>query len=153
MICALKALVGWLVLMLIGTNLIGLFVRGLAEQIELKIATKGIGDDAPIPLQREAQRLLRANAAGNVFFGCICLAYLYGLYHWWNLGVAACGLVLMLARLPDLRFEIKTGQKICGVRNRWRVRHLFFSNHPLGTVATIVDWLALPLLWWSLYYR
>jgi hypothetical protein len=47
----------------------------------------------------------------------------------------------MLARMPDLLWEIRTGQRVSG------------TNKPGGVVYTVaagVYWLVLPLVWYSL---
>ena len=120
--------------------MVGFFVRGLAQQNQLKEAAKPIEAVVPGLTRRD----LRANAALNVVLGVLCLIYLYMLFRWWNWLVAAAGLIVMLTRLPDLLFEIKTDQKLSAANMPQRPIHIF---------ATLFMWLALPLLWWGLCLR
>ena len=137
MICALKALVGWLILMFVGTNLVGFFVRGLVQQSQMKEAVKPVQEIAA----HELRGNLRVNSVLNVLSGVVCIFYPYLLFRWWGWPVATAGLILMLARLPDLFFELRTGQKR-------KAAHM--PKRPIDIFATILAWLALPLVWWGI---
>ena len=100
--------------MLIGTNLVGFFSLGL----------------------------IRKNIGISLFVTVIGLLYLFLLLYFLNIGVAIAAMLLMVARIPDLIWENRYGQKIDK------------KNRPKGfryTLATILMWAALPVLWWSLY--
>jgi len=137
LLCALKALVGWLILMLVGTNLFGFFVRGVAQQSHMKKTVKRVQEIAA----HELRGNLRVNSVLNVLSGVVCIVYPYLLFLWCGWPVATAGLILMLARLPDLSFELRTGQKR-------RVANI--SKRPIDIFATILIWLALPLVWWGI---
>lgn len=139
----LKAIIAWLVLMLVGTNLIGHIVRGLVHQdlphedeFDSELV-KGI-----------ARRTRRGDTVLTVGWMIVGLVYLYVLFHWWNLAVAIAALVIMLTRLPDLLFEIKMGLSYSAQARKLAAEMM--PNRPLGTLCTAIDWLALPLLWWGL---
>jgi len=143
MLSVLKAIIAWLVLMLVGTNFISLIVRGLVHQdlphedeYESELV-KGI-----------ARRTRRGDTAVTVGWMIAGLAYLYLLFHWWNLAVAAAALVLMFTRLPSLLFEIQIGLSYSPQARKLSAEMM--PNRVLGTLCTALDWLALPLLWWGL---
>jgi hypothetical protein len=137
MICALKALVGWAILMFVGTNLVGFFVRGLVQQRHVKETAKRVQEFAA----RELQGSLRVNSVLNVLSGVVCIVYPYLLFRWWGWSVAIAGLILMLVRLPDLFFELRTGQKHKAAN---------MPKRPIDIFATILRWLTLPLVWWGI---
>jgi len=135
-VSAIKAVVGWFVLMLISTNLVGLVVRGL-------VPNKAMDD-----LEKEAQPVIQdaidtprgSNKFLTLLFVVVTLIFLYTLYYFLNLGVVAATLMLMIARAPDLLWEINTGTRITKV------------NTPKGvvyTVGSILHWGALLVMWLS----
>jgi hypothetical protein len=134
---ALKALIGWTVLMLVGTNLIGFFVRGLFQQRQMKRTVSQIHEIAA----QELKRNMRVNLVLNVLSGAICISFPFTLYRWLGWQVAAAGLLLMMVRLPDLILEIRIGQKLT---RETRPRGLIY------TVSAMFMWLALPLVYWGL---
>lgn len=105
---------GWVILMLIGTNLVGFFSLGL----------------------------MRKNFSISFFLTVLCLIYLYLLLHFLNVGVVIAATMLMAARIPDLIWENRHGQRI-DKKN--------MPKGPIYTLTTIMQWSALPLLWWALY--
>jgi len=137
MICVLKALVGWLILMFVGTNLVGFFVRGLVQQKQLKETVKQVQEIAA----HELRRNIRVNSVLNFLSGVVCIVYVYLLFRWWGWSVATAGLILMLVRLPDLFFELRTGQKRKAAN---------MPKRPIDIFATILMWLTLPLVWWGI---
>ena len=135
MIIVLKAIFGWILFLLIGTNLIGVIVRGLLQPIQ-----KPELNEPYLLKQFKSQK--RANIFLTSVFVLISIGYLFCLYHFWNIGVSISAGMIMLSRIPDLINEIKTGQKIkFGTRPR----------KPLDYFMIIVQWGALPLIWYSLY--
>ena len=50
---------------------------------------------------------------------------------------------MMLTRLPDLLFEMKTGKKLT---------YANMSKGPIDHFCTVLSWAALPLIFYSLYY-
>jgi hypothetical protein len=81
------------------------------------------------------------NVAMTLLFLVLTVAYFFALYHFWNIGLAVSAGLVMVSRLPDLLWEIRTGKKVSK------------ASMPKGTaciVATVLMWLALPLTWYSL---
>lgn len=134
MICILKAIGGYIILMLISTNLLGLIVRGFVY------SPKSEND------KYNFESILypkRTKIATSIFFCLVAGGYFYGLYYYWNIGVVAAAAILMIARIPDLLFEIKTGKKIT---------FKAIPKNAIDVICTLLFWLALPLLWYSLCY-
>lgn len=133
-LCIVKSIIGYFILMFVGTNLLGLVVRGLK----------------PIYVRDNEDNLLEFENTSSsrsiimtIVFSIIILAYLYALYHFWNIGILAAGIILMVSRLPDLLFEMKTGIKL-DLKN--------MPKRPIDIILSILSWLALPLIWYSLCY-
>ena len=83
----------------------------------------------------------RANVGVTSLFAFLALVYFYVLLHFWNIGVGAAAAMLMAGRLPDLLFEIRTGEKIGR------------QNMPTGSryfLSTALIWAALLILWQAL---
>jgi hypothetical protein len=136
-VCTIQAVVGWFVLMLVGTNLVGFVVRGLDEQ---PIAAAA---DTPVFLQKEIAKANRTSTGMTLFFALLTALYLYLLFRFWSLGVVAAAAMLMLSRLPDLLWELRNGRKITP------------GDAPRGVIAvlsTVMMWGAFPVLWLALCY-
>jgi hypothetical protein len=139
MICVLKAVVAWIVLTFVGTNLIGSVVRGL---FWAPPSTDGLTGGVRDLLARESKRFGAVNAAMTLFWAVVTLAYLGALYHFWNIALVITAVLAMLSRVPDLLWEIRNGRKLTG------------GNMPRGAVyyaATAAMGLCLPLAWFALY--
>jgi hypothetical protein len=135
-----KALVGWLVMMLIGTNLIGFIVRGIVRKDPMDLAVAQLNESGYDSLKREATRLRRVDVAITVTF----VVYLYLLFRWWTIWAVIVAIMLMVSRIPDLLWEIRTGTKVTK------------SNKPSGLIYTIagtIDWVVIPILWLSIYLQ
>ena len=107
MICIGKTMIAWVVLMFVGTNLLGFVTRGLAfstpplddvptEELELRAL-----------LEAESRRMGGANHAMTLMAVIATIAYIFALAHFWNIGLAIAGILLMASRLPDLLNEIR----------------------------------------------
>jgi hypothetical protein len=129
-----KAIVGYIVLLFVGTNLLGLIVRGFIPTYK-KDSDGSLISVVPINTV--------PSITMSITFSIIGILYFYALYHFWNIGILIAGLILMFTRLPDLLFEMKTGEKI-NLRN--------MAKGPLDIFFTVLSWLTLPLLWYSFYY-
>lgn len=132
LLCIFKSTIGYIILLFVSTNLIGLFVRGLVPSYYLD-ENKTIQPVEDITSTRS--RMLTAAAL------LFCIMYLYSLYHFWNVSLSAAGLMIMLARIPDLLYEIRTGRK---------VNYKYMNKKPIDHLTTILIWAALPLIWFSL---
>ncbi len=118
-LCILKAIGGWILIEILSTNLIGFLVRGFR---------------APV-------RGSAANPFINLIAAVTICAYLFALYHYWNIVLALAGAIAMVSRLPGLVWEIRTGRKL--------TRH----DKPNGFIHLIdvpLILLNLPLTWYAL---
>jgi hypothetical protein len=138
-LCILKAVAAWVILMLVGSNLIGFIVRGLLwapPPIDLP-------PDSPAHefLSSESNRMSAGNVVITLISIIIAGAYLFGLFYFWDALLTVAAGLLMASRLPDLLWEIRTGKKV--------TKH----SRPKGaiyTFTTIILWAALPLIWYAL---
>lgn len=101
--CIIKAIGGYFILLFVGTNLLGMIVRGIQPSPK----NDNVGN-----LTSVRNVSSNSNNTMTIIASFISILYLYILYHYWNVGILAAGIILMLTRLPDLIFEIKTGEKI-----------------------------------------
>jgi len=138
MFCILKSIVAWGVLSFVGTNLIGFVVRGIFWQPP-HVETP---DERTAELFRhETRRAGIGNLAITLLTILAAAAYLFALFHFWNVWLAVAAAILMISRLPDLSREVRTGQ-------RYTRRH--GPKGSLYTAAGFVTWATLPLIWYSL---
>ena len=80
----------------------------------------------------------------TLLFVFLTIFYLYLLLRVWNIGVPIAAAMMMLARVPNLLWEIPMGQKITR------------SSGPRGAVSilsTLITWSALPVLWLALCWK
>jgi hypothetical protein len=133
-ICIFKSLVGYFILMLIGTNLLGLVVRGLFPSYN----RDSLGN-----LRLVDNTHTRSSILVTFFSGIICLIYIYGLYYYWNIGISLAGVLILVSRLPDLLYEMRTGELI-SLKN--------MRKRPIDIVCSFLLWGTLPLIWYSLCY-
>lgn len=134
-----RTVAAWLVMMFVGTNLIGLVVRFAC--IARAMSMLQTGSSTPDVVARPMNRSRVASTAMTVVLAIVIGVYFYILVHFWNALLAAAGLMVMASRLPDLLWEIRTGSKV-GLRIKPR--------GPAYTLATVVNWTALPLIWFAL---
>ena len=138
MLCILKALFAWALLVFLSMNLFGFVVRGLFwSPPQLDAPTDRVREI----IDSECRRMSAANIGMTLLSIAGAGAYLFILNRFWGLGLAAAGFILMLTRLPDLLWEIRTGTRINS------------QNAPRGVLfvgATVAMWATLPLIWYSL---
>jgi len=99
--------VAWLVLILIGTNLIGMLVRGLVLTSEVsKLLAKG----SPA-FKKVAAEFYKSSEEKrtNIIALVLIVAFLGVLFYFWNIGVVIAAALVMIARVPDLLWEMKYG--------------------------------------------
>lgn len=126
----LKGIGAFFVLSLIGSNLIGMIVRGFISP-ELKNSNE---------VSRQPSKSI--NFIITLFSFLLTLIVLYVLYKYFSVGIMVSALVIMLARIPDLIYEIRSGKKI----SRYNM-----PKKPLDIICTIAYWLSLLLLCYSFY--
>ena len=142
-----KAIIAWGIMLIIGINLIGFIVRTLfwsPPKFDIPL-DMSIDHVQLYPVKKAFDHEIRRAKFGSkvmaLFLLIITAAYLFALYHFWNLGLAVSAGLLMIARLPDLFWELRTGKKVSK------------SNAPNGAIyilAVFLDILTLPLVWYSL---
>lgn len=130
-------ILGWIALIVVGTNLIGMFVRGLVlvSSVEAQLSKedeifkKATGEFYNPKLERKA----------NFVSLVLIIIYLLALFYFWNMGVVLAATMVMVARIPDLLWEIKHGKQE-------------IKNMPMFYMLTLlITFAALPVLWYSLY--
>ncbi len=139
LLCMLKTVVAWVILMLVGSNLTGFIVRGLLWAPPPIDAPP----DSPVHdvLSGASKRMSVGNAVITFISFVLAVAYLFALSYFWNPLLAVAGGLLIASRLPDLLWEIRTGKKVGR------------GSRPKGAIyifATIILWAALPLIWYAL---
>lgn len=128
---------GWLALVLVGTNFIGMLLRGLVlvADVEDQISK---GSEAFKELAKEAYDAKTEKKVNIVAFTLIII-YLIMLFYFWNMGVVVAAIMIMVGRIPDLLWEIKHGKQ----------KH---KNMPAQYLFTLVIIFAsLPVFWYGLY--
>jgi len=136
-IILLKAIIGWVVLMILGTNIIGFIIRNLPRPY-----SNEYGDNQY--LNKEILHQKRASLFLAVVSIIIAIVYFYLLYYFWNIGVSVSAAMVMLSRIPDLLYEMKTGEKITLTS---------MPRRPINYFTTFILWAALPVLWYSFYIQ
>lgn len=128
----------YFILLLLSTNLLGLFVRGLFSNPELN-RLKHEGHEF---IKHEIEKSQRADKWINVVALILIFAYFYALFHFWNIGVVVAAGIIMAGRLPDLIWEIKHGRK---------TDPKSMEKNVLYYISAFLSWVALPVLYFSLY--
>jgi hypothetical protein len=80
----------------------------------------------------------------TLIFFFLGLIYIYLLYHYFNIWLVTAALILTITSLPDILFELKTGEKVNMKNMPKRTIDIFLS---------IISWLVLPLIWYALCYQ
>jgi hypothetical protein len=132
--CILKTVICYFLFIFLGTNLIGVIARGL-----IPCYWK---DESGNKFMREDISSAKSILTSLIFF-LLGLIYLYLLYHYFNIWLAISATVLAITRLPDILFELKTGEKVNVKNMPKRTIDIFFVT---------ISWLVLPLIWYALCY-
>jgi len=128
---------GWLVLLYLSVVLIGVFVQGLVNAVYIKREFSKKDKD----FKEKAGRLFNSKQEkrSSAIAGVIIVGYLAALLYFWNIGVVIVAIMIMLARIPDLFWEINYGPDK-------------FNKMPAIYLLTILLALAsLPVLWYSIH--
>jgi hypothetical protein len=91
-------------------------------------------------LAREIRRARVGNVVMTSLFLLFMFAYLVALFYFFGLGVVLAACATMASRLPDLLWEIRTGDRVTRQNAPWGGRYI---------IAEIFLWGALPLLWYK----
>ena len=108
-------LVGWFILMLLTTNILGMVVRGFFIPKEGAINPN--------------EHLV------TIIFFVIGIVLFYIIFKYIGLGAFIASILLVIARMPDLLWEIKHGKSIAEKRDKNALDYLLVS----------LSWIALPL--------
>jgi len=94
--CILKALVGWLILLVVSGG-VALFLRqalfGLVEPFPAPSANPAVEQ----ALRITRRRFKRAHVVNTIFCFLVTAAYLWAVLHFWNISLAAAALLIMIA--------------------------------------------------------
>ncbi|MEW6617055.1 MAG: hypothetical protein AB1333_01390 [Patescibacteria group bacterium] len=134
----------YFVLVYLSVNLLGLLVRGLFSDPELN-KIKSEGDEF---IKNQIKESQRANRRANFFSLTLIVVYLYLLFHFWNIGVMAVALVIMILRIPDLLWEIKNYNG----KLSYTKAGLLLPKSTLSTIIGLSFLLELPVLYYFLYH-
>jgi len=131
-------LAGWLVLMLVSTNLLGFFWRGFYSNLDIEALSRE-GDEFT---SRLAKNHLKTHRKMNFIGFALLLFFISALYYFWNFAVVIAAILIMAGRLPDLHWEITHGRKL--------QRHNM-DRPQFHMVSAVLIWVSLPVLWFALY--
>lgn len=134
----LKALLVWVVMWLTTTNLVGFALRGF---FYMPPAVDAPTDRVTELLATETNRMASGSRIMALFATVGLLVLLWALYRYWNLWLVAAAGLIIIARLPDLFWEIRTGRRVTR------------SDAPAGLVYRFSPVLllgSLPLVWYAL---
>ena len=141
------AVIGWFVLMLVSTNVLGLFIRAFfvsdpaldaLDQLDRGKEVSG-NMEAFIASERKVQR--RANIFVNWTTLVLVLGFFYLLFYFLNIFAVVAAVMLLAGRLPDLLWEIKHGRNI-------NVREL--PKNWVYWTTSFLDWTSLRVFLYSL---
>lgn len=127
-------LASWLAIMFVSTNLTGLIVRESANNRELN----EIASASKILAQEVKQSQRTTRIVGAV----LIVTFLGILGYFWNAALMAAGLLLILSRVPDLIWELKSGSAL----ERGNIR-----KPQLSLLSALLAWSSLPVVWYSIY--
>src|SRR5438093_1097970 len=99
MLCILKSFLAWVVLEFVGTNLTGFVVRGLVwSPPHVEAPSERLAE----LFRHETRRANVGSAAINVLWIVLIAAYLFALFHFWNVWLSVAAFLCMATRFPDL---------------------------------------------------
>ena len=129
-----------IVFMILSVNLLGLFVRGLFPQQELNRIKK----EAPefITIASSDKEYIYQQKRTTIIALALNIIFLYLLFRIWNIGIVFAVIIIMLGRLPDLLWDIKHGKK---------TDPKLMKKNALYYVSAFLPWLAIPIIYFSLY--
>jgi hypothetical protein len=138
MLCFLKSIAVWAVLMFISINLIGFVVRGILwSPPHIEVPSERMAE----LFRHETRRATLGSGAMTLLGILATAAYIFALFHFWNVWLAVAASVLMATRLPDLVWDIRTGKRLTR------------KNAPKGWIpgaAILINLATWPLIWYSL---
>src|SRR6266404_6376839 len=94
MSCIIKAVVGW-VARLVVSGMIGLFLRRALFGLLVPFPAPSTNPAVEQTLRSTHKSFKRAQIANTIFSFLVTAAYLWSLFHFWNIAVAAAGFLIM----------------------------------------------------------
>jgi hypothetical protein len=135
----LMSVVFFFILMYLSINLLGLFVRGLFPQQELNRVKK----ESPWFITGSDKEYISKQKLTTIIALILNIAFFYLLFRIWNIGVVIAAIIIMAGRLPDLLWDIRHGKK---------TDPKLMEKNALYYISALLPWLALPVLYYSLYH-
>ena len=135
----------YLVLMSISATLLGILVRSFF--VGSSFNNKEIGNNKYI--EREIRKYKYIGGWTGIVALFLIFAYFYTTFYFWNIGVTMVALVIMLGRLPDLLWEIKSGRLLRGMT--FSQAKSILPNTRWALIANFLVWASLPALYFFLY--
>ncbi|MBL7214912.1 MAG: hypothetical protein ISS71_04465 [Phycisphaerae bacterium] len=137
-----KVILVWGMLVYIGVNLVGFVMRNFVSWLLSPVdPSEDVSEDFKEFFAREMRANRAADKTTGLIFLVLTVAYLFAIYHYWKVGLVVSAVLVMIARFPDLLWEIRTGKRVSK------------TNMPKGIVynlGSLVIFLTLPLTWYSL---
>jgi hypothetical protein len=129
----LAGLIGYFFLMVVSVNLVGMIIRGFVPGNENRISNTSFS-----PENLKSAPSVTATTISVLLTTLFFILQIKYLNVWF--GIAA-GL-LMVTRIPDLLYEMKSGTKI-SLQN--------MPKRPIDVIANIGSWLALPIICYGFF--
>ncbi len=137
-LCILKSILAWAVVVLVSGNIIAFVMRGFAWK---RPTSDTPSERLAHALEIESRRWAVSNPLLTFLSAALGVAYLFALYCFWNLTLAAAAAIVMVGRLPDLLHEVRTGMRVSQSESPGGLIYYF------GIVVVVC---ALPVTWYSL---
>jgi hypothetical protein len=93
--CILKALIGWLVLLVV-SGAMGLFLRQGLFGLLVPFPAEFTNPAVAAALRDTDRRLKRGHIAGTIFCFVVSAAYLWDVAHFWNITLAIAAFLIMI---------------------------------------------------------
>lgn len=138
MICLIKAVGAWAVILFISMNLIGFILRGF---FVVKPEFASVNGRAREILEHEAKKSIVAEHSITILSIIATTAFIGALAYYWNAVLAIVAVLLMLSRLSDLLWEIRHGKKITKTD---------CPKNATSYIGIAVMFFCLPLTWFAL---
>lgn len=132
----------YFVLLFLSINLLGFLVRGLFTNPQLD-RLKQEGHEF---VKHQIEKSERAEKWINIIALILLIVYFYLLFYFWNIGVVLAAVIIMVGRLPDLIWEIKHGEKLTFANTKLLQKSAWYY------ISAFLPWIALPILYYALYY-
>ena len=93
--CILKALIGWLILLVV-SGAVGLFLRQALFGLLVPFPAESTNPSVSAALRDIDRRLKRGHIAGTIFNFVVSAVYLWAIAHFWNITLAIAAFLIMI---------------------------------------------------------